>query len=209
MQTPLRLMIVDDHPPVRDGFAALLRDAGIDVVGMAGNGQEALDKAAEWMPDMVLMDINMPVMDGLVATRQFRLTQPQVLVVVLTMHDAPEYVAQAMQAGAAGYVLKDGSTDKLLRTLDAVRNGLFVFPPPSFSSPLLQPPSVAAVKIPLSARETEVLQLVAQGRQSGEIARLLGIETKTVETHRQKIRDKLGLRSVADLTRYALENGLV
>lgn len=196
----LRIMIVDDHPVVREGFAAVLREAGIEVVGMAGNGQEALRLAAELVPDMVLMDIHMPVMDGLAATQALRQQLPALKILMLTMEDSPEYASKAMQAGASGYLVKHSNTDQLLRTIDAVRCGLFVFPP-MISAP--QPKTT-----PLTQREIEVLKWVAQGKQSGEIARILNIETRTVETHRHNIRDRLGLRSVAELTRYALDHDL-
>lgn len=197
----LRIMIVDDHPVVREGFAAVLREAGIQVVGMAGNGQEALTLAAELLPEMVLMDIRMPVMDGLAATQALKQQFPALTILMLTMEDSPEYARQAMHAGAAGYLVKHSNADQLLRTIEAVRCGLFVFPP------MLAAPQPKTV--PLTQREIEVLQWVAKGKQSGEIARILAIETRTVETHRQNIRDKLGLRSVAELTRYAWEHDLL
>lgn len=202
MQTSMRVLIADDHWVVRNGLAALLQDAGMEVVGMVSNGQEALEQAAELQPHIVLMDIDMPVMDGLEATRQLCLTMPEVKVLMLTLHAEPGYIEQAKQAGAAGYALKNDNGDKLLRTINAVGDGLCVSP------------HVAATRVPsrllvpLSPREKEVVILVAKGKQSGEIARILGIETRTVEAHRQKIRDK-GLRTVADQTRYAIEQGWV
>ncbi|SEB04950.1 MAG: response regulator transcription factor [Candidatus Thiothrix putei] len=199
--TGLRLLIVDDHPIVRDGFAAVLRDAGMQIVGMAGNGRDALALAAELLPDVILMDIHMPVMDGLRATQALAQQLPQIKVLMLTLEDSPEYAAKAMQAGAKGYMAKNNcDTDRLLHAIDTVQRGMFVSP---------YPPTTVSSSSPLTSRETEVLILVAKGKQSGEIARILKIETRTVETHRQNIRDKLGLRSVAELTRYALDHGLI
>lgn len=203
--TGLRLLIVDDHPIVRDGFAAVLRDAGMQIVGMAGNGRDALALAAELLPEVILMDIHMPVMDGLMATQALTQQLPQIKVLMLTMEDSPEYAAKAMQAGAKGYLVKHSDTDQLLHAIDTVQRGMFVSPYP----PAAMPSTASANSIPLTPRETQVLVLVAKGKQSGEIARILNIETRTVETHRQKIRDKLGLRSVAELTRYALDHGLI
>jgi two-component system, NarL family, nitrate/nitrite response regulator NarL len=136
------------------------------------------------------------------ATRQLCLIMPEVKVLILTLHTEPSYIDQARQVGAVGYALKNDNGDKLLRTINAVGDGLCVSPPVTATG------VPSSLPIPLSPRETEVLILVAKGKQSGEIARILGIETRTVEAHRQKIRDK-GLRTVADQTRYAIEQGWV
>ncbi|MBI4757380.1 MAG: response regulator transcription factor [Betaproteobacteria bacterium] len=207
MNDSIRLLIVDDHPLIREGIAALLREGtGVEVVGMAGNGQEAVEMAAQLRPDIVLMDYHMPIMNGLDATRQLRASLADVRVLILTQSDEPEYVVQVMEAGAAGYVLKsEMSQSKLLRTIAAVHDGVFVFPPVQANTPA---GSRSARDIPLTAREIEVLSLTAQGKSAKEIGRMLKIDARTAETHRQNIREKLGVRTIAELTRYAVENGL-
>lgn len=174
---------------------------------MAVNGCEALEKAGQLKPDVVLMDISMPLMDGLEATRQLRATMPEVRILMLTMHDEPEYVMRVMHAGAAGYVQKDISADKLLSAIVAVHQGISLFPALSH---------VPDTKNMLTPRETEVLILLVRGTQtpgrgnsSGEIARELDVSTRTVETHRRNIIDKLGARTPLELVEYARKHGLI
>lgn len=190
---------------LRDGIAARLREEpGIDVVGQAGNGREALAQARVLTPDLVLMDIAMPVMDGLEATRHFRAEMPGIRILILSMHDEPEYIAKIIQAGAAGYVLKDAAAAELLRAIATVRDGGHYF-----SAGVSIFPTQAGPSGPLSERESEVLKLIAQGQCNKEIARTLGLSVRTVETHRQNLRTKLAIRTTAGLTQYAIAHGLI
>jgi len=203
----IRLLIVDDHPLLRDGIAARLREEpGIEVIGQAGNGREALDQARLLMPDLVLMDIAMPVMDGLEATRRFREEMPGIRILILSMHDEPEYIAKIILAGAAGYVLKDVAAAELVRAIATVRGGGQYF---SAGVSIFPPASQASSQSPLTPRETEVLVLVAQGKTSNEIAQILGNEARTVDTHRANIRAKLDIATTAGLTQYAIAQGLI
>jgi len=198
-----RLLIVDDHPLLRDGIAARLREEpGIEVVGQAGNGREALDQARLLLPDVVLMDIAMPVMDGLEATRCFRVEMPAIRILILSMHDEPKYVARIIEAGAAGYVLKDVAAAELVRAIATVRDGGRYFSAGVSLSP-------ARPSVTLSNRESEVLTLIAQGQCNKEIARKLGLSVRTVETHRQNLRAKLDIPTTAGLTQYAIAQGLI
>ena len=205
------MLIVEDHPLMRDGIAALLREQpGIDVVGLACNGLEALEKAGLLKPEVVLMDIGMPLMDGLEATRQLQATLPEIRVLMLTMHNEPEYIMQVMRAGAAGYVLKDISADKLIHAITAVHQGISVFPA------LQQLPEI---ENQLTARETEVLILLVKGTSSRgnsakansakNIARELACSDRTIETHLKNIYAKLGVRTPLLLVEYARKHGLI
>ena len=209
-------MIVEDHPLMLEGIAALLREQpGIDVVGLACNGLEALEKATLLRPDVVLMDIGMPLMDGLEATRQLQATLPEIRVLMLTMHNEPEYIMQVMRAGAAGYVLKDISADKLIHAITAVHQGISVFPA------LQQLPEI---ENQLTARETEVLILLVKGtsrkgnsakansskaNSAKDIARELACSDRTIETHLKNIYAKLGVRTPLLLVEYARKHGLI
>lgn len=200
-----RLLIVDDHPLLRDGIAARLREeSDIDIIGQAGNGREALAQARALRPDMVLMDIAMPVMDGLEAAVRFREEMPGIRILILSMHNEPEYVAQIIQTGAAGYVLKDVAAAELLRAIATVRDGGHYF-----SAGVGIFSAQASVPVPLSERETQVLKLIARGQGNKEIARKLELSVRTVETHRQNIRAKLDISTTAGLTQYAIKHGLI
>ena len=174
------------------------------MIGQAGNGREALDQARVLRPDIVLMDIAMPVMDGLEATLRFREEMPSIRILILSMHDEPEYVAKIIQAGAAGYVLKDVAAAELLRAIATVRDGGHYF-----SAGVGIFSAQASVPIPLSERETQVLTLIARGQCNKEIARTLELSVRTVETHRQNIRAKLDISTTAGLTQYAIKHGLI
>jgi two-component system nitrate/nitrite response regulator NarL len=217
MPNPIRLLIVDDQPLIKDALAALLKEEpDLVVVGCAANGEEALDLAAELQPDIVLMDLVMPVMDGLEAARRFKADLPAVKVLILTMHDSSEYVMQVMQAGAAGYVLKDIRSDTLLRTIKSVQDGLFVFPPVH----LLKAATVEVLpKTALTETEVKVFVLLVRGvdkhsshqklTSSSAIAKALQMTTRAVEAHRANIRDRLGNLTPLEMVRYALKHGLI
>ena len=211
----IRVLLADDHALVRAGIRSLLGAmAEVAVVGEAASGEEALELAAREQPDVVLMDIAMKGITGLEAAALMRERVPSVRVVILSMHSGEEYVLQALRAGAAGYLLKDAATGELELALRSVMRG------ESWLSPAVSRQVVegyaqrtgggsdAAPEV-LTARQREVLRLVAGGKSTKEIAFLLNLSVKTVETHRAQIMDRLGIRDVAGLVRYALRTGLV
>jgi two-component system nitrate/nitrite response regulator NarL len=205
-------LLADDHPVVRKGICACLaRHANIHIVGEAADGQEATVKAKELLPDLVLMDIDMPLVNGLAATEQLCRELPQIKVIILSMHSHPEYVVRILQSGARGYVLKDSPPEQLLAAIETVQNGETFFSPgvarvalDQFIRGVGQSPDVQ-----LSRREREVLVQIAEGFSNKEIASLLGVGVRTVETHRERIMRKLDIHTVAGLTRFAIAKGLV
>jgi DNA-binding NarL/FixJ family response regulator len=209
----IRVMLADDHSLVRAGIRSLLGAmAGVQVVGEAASGEEALELAAREQPDVVLMDIAMRGMTGLEAAASLRAHHPGIRVVILSMHSGEEYVLQALRAGAAGYLLKDAATGELELALRSVMRG------ESWLSPAVSRQVVegyvqraGAESAPelLTARQREVLRLIADGKSTKEIAFLLNVSGKTIETHRAQIMERLGIRDVPGLVRYALRTGLV
>lgn len=210
-RAPIRLIIADDHPMVREGLRVSLEsEHNIEVLDDVADGQAAIDSAVRLMPDMVLMDISMPGTGGLEACELFKKQLPEVRILIVTMHDNREYVMKAIQSGAAGYVLKDVPTEELVLAVQTVYQGGSYFSS-SIAKTLFsefgntQPkPSQQA----LSPRETDVLSLLTDGMGNKEIARELGISVRTVEAHRLKIKQKLGISNSAGLIRYALDNGI-
>lgn len=207
----IKVMIVDDHQVVLDGFVARLElEHDIDVVATASNGIEAMQNLKQHHPEVVLLDVSMPIMNGLEAAEQIKQLFPNVKVLMLTMHDNREYIMKVMQSGAMGYVLKDISSDKLIQAIKTVYQGSTYFCE-SVTQTLFTPkPSITENQVnPLSRREATILALVAQGESSKKIAKALNISGRTVETHRQNIKHKLDLNSIAELTKYAVEHGLL
>ncbi|MBV0932042.1 response regulator [Marinobacterium weihaiense] len=214
MTQKIRVVLVDDHPLVIDGIQARLEDEGaIEVVGRAGNGQEAISQCQALMPDVVLMDISMPVMNGLEATRVLGQQLPEVRVLILSMHDNREYMVQLIQAGAKGYVLKDVTAAEMVKAVETVFHGGTYFSASASQTMFSQfdtpAENTCTVEVQLTHREQTVLKLLAEGHNNKEIARVLGISVRTVETHRQNIKSKLGVHTAAGLTRYAIEHNLV
>ena len=211
LQPTVRILLVDDHPLVRDGIASRLEDeAWIDIVAQASNGQEALALGHELKPDVIVMDVAMPIMDGLESTSRFREELPEVRVLILSMHDDKEYITQLMQLGASGYVLKDVESDELIKAIETVHQGSTYFS--AGASQSLFTGKVSNDSVPeetLTEREKTVLRSVAEGACNKDIARTLNISVRTVETHRQNIKNKLEIYTTAGLTRYAIESGLV
>ena len=198
----IRVLIVDDHTIVREGIVSLLRDeADIDVIGEAGDGREALRKVEELRPDIVVLDIALPGLNGLEALRTIRRDCPKARVVMLTMYDNEEYVRRASRFGASGYVLKDAAGRDLVGAIRRVMAG----------DNLLDdtPDAPEALQNNLTPRETEVLQLVAEGHTNREIAEMLCLSVKTVETHRGNLLSKLNMHDRTDLVKYAIRIGLV
>lgn len=210
----IKVLLVDDHPIVREGLKAhLATQPDLQVVGEAANGQEALRLAREVLPDVVLMDLTMPQMNGLEAIARLPKKTPRAKVLVLTMHENKEYIAQSIRLGARGYLRKDTSPAELVRAIKAVHAGeVFLNPAASRvvadefqrgdKAPASEPPL-------LSDREREVLVLIAEGLSNKEVADRLGIGVRTAETHRERLMRKLNIRTVAGLTKFAVARGLV
>ncbi|MFD7731047.1 response regulator [Kitasatospora phosalacinea] len=206
--SPVRLLIVDDHPIVRDGLRGAFADSPeFEVVGEACNGAEALDQAVALKPDLVLMDLRMPVMDGVTATRRLGESAPGVRVLVLTTFDTDNDVLPAIEAGATGYLLKDAPTEELLRAARVAARGEATL------SPAIAKRLMDRVRRPgpgvLSARELEVMRLVAHGSSNKEVAGRLFITEASVKTHLLRIYDKLGVRDRAGAVGEAFRRNLV
>ncbi|MCG7521215.1 response regulator transcription factor [Ruegeria sp. Ofav3-42] len=203
----IRVLIVDDHPMVAEGIQSILESFDeIEVVGTLGSGQEAVDQATELAPDVILMDLNMPGLGGLSATEIILERLPETRILILSMHDSPEYISTALSHGAKGYVLKDVPTDEIKQAIDAVMRGEQYLCTGASGS--LQPKGGSAREA-LTGREQTILLELAQGKSNKEVALALDISVRTVETHRKNIKRKLGISSTAGLTRYALEHGVL
>ena len=212
MNMPIRVLVVDDHLVVRKGIRALLAtEPGIEVVGEAGNGYEAVAEAARLQPDIILMDLVMPQLDGIAAIKQILAVQPDARILVLTSFDADDKVFPAIRAGALGYTLKDFGPAELVRAIQRVHRGESSLHP-AIARKVLQelahPPQPAHATEALSEREMAVLRLVAHGRSNGEIAARLAISEATVRTHVSHILGKLHLTSRTQAALYALREGL-
>lgn len=206
MSNPVRVLIVDDHPMVAEGIQSILESYDdILVVGTLGNGQDAVDQAGDLAPDVILMDLNMPRLGGLVATEILLERSPGTRILILSMHDSPEYIASALSHGAMGYVLKDVPTDEIKQAIDTVMRGERYLCTGAKGS--LEPKG--GCRESLTGREQTILLQLAQGRSNKAVAKALDISVRTVETHRKNIKRKLGISSTAGLTRYALEHGVL
>jgi DNA-binding NarL/FixJ family response regulator len=209
---PLRIVVVDDHAVVRRGVRALLESrAGWEVVAEASTGREALDAVRRHRPEIVVMDLSLPELNGLEATRQIVRESPQTEVLVLTMHHSEELAREVLKAGARGYVLKSDADENLIAALEALRqhkpfltSGVTEFMLDEFLSDTTVPDQ--APRDAVTPREREIIQLLAEGLSNKEAAARLGISVKTIEAHRANIMRKLRLRSVSDLVRYAIRN---
>lgn len=211
--SPIRVLLADDHALVRAGMRSLLNAMTlVRVVGEAASGEEALELALRERPDVVLMDIAMKGMTGLDAAARIREQQSDVRVVILSMHSGEEYVLKALRAGAVGYLLKDAATGELELALRSVMRGESWFSPAVSRQVVegyVQRVGGESATDVLTARQREVLALVAAGKSTKEIAYDLHLSVKTVETHRAQIMERLGIRDVAGLVRYALRTGLI
>jgi DNA-binding NarL/FixJ family response regulator len=214
----LRILIADDHELVRRGLCALLRDhEGWEICGEATDGREAVEKAKLLKPDVVILDVGMPNLNGLAATRQLSRQDPHCKIIVLTITDTDQVVQEALDAGARGFVLKSDAARDLVSAVEALqRNRMFLTPRVNdmvlagFLDRGQRPAPGAAPDLPkLTPREGEVIQLLAEGKSSKEVASLLNLSTKTAETHRSNIMRKLGFHSIRDLVVYAVKNNII
>lgn len=211
MKAPPRILLADDHELIRQGLRALIEAQGRwEICAEATTGREAVELAAKHRPQIVVMDITMPELNGLEATRQIRTALPNTEVLILTMHDSEELAREVLAAGARAFVLKSDAGSLLVHALDHLGRG-----EPFFSSKVarvllngfLKPAEVTSVT--LTAREREIVQLIGEGKSSKEIAGLLGISAKTADTHRANLMRKLELHTVSDVVRYAVRNHLI
>jgi DNA-binding NarL/FixJ family response regulator len=206
----MKVLIADDHGIVRSGLRKLLESHDIEVVAEADNGADARDLAVSERPDLAILDVKMPQLTGLQATREIREQAPEVAVLILSMHDEDRYLFEALKAGASGYVLKRAADTDLIEAIKAVERG----------EPFLTPEAQQALikdvlgqgergEEQLTPREEEVVKLVAEAHTNKEIAELLGLSEKTVENHRSNAMHKLGMRDRVELVRYAIRRGLI
>ena len=218
MADKISMMIVDDHPLFREGLKTIIgRDKRYEIVDEAGSGQQALDKAAELKPELMMVDLSLPDMSGIQLTRKILETLPQIKIIIVTMHSKVDYMAEAFQAGATGVVVKESAAEGLLKGIETVLKGDY-FLDSAVSTQVVK----SLKKLPgketkindavygtLTAREQEILRLLAEGLSSKEIAQKLFISPKTVENHRANIMNKLDLHSSIELVRYAAKLGLI
>jgi DNA-binding NarL/FixJ family response regulator len=209
---PLRILIADDHSVVRAGLRTLLESrTGWEVIAEASDGRDAVEKAAKLKPDVAVLDIGMPLLNGVEATRRIRAASPSTEILILTMHESDDLVQQVVQAGARGYILKDEADRVLLAAVDAARHHK-----PYFSTRISRADDLTSSsdgakpsRQRLTPREREILQLLAEGKSNKEVAGLLGISVNTAEAHRANIMLKLGLHSLAELVHYAIRNQII
>jgi len=209
----LRILIADDHAVVRAGLRALLElRPGWQVCAESSDGRDAIEKATKLKPDVAVLDIGMPLLNGVEATRRIRAASPSTEILILTMHESDDLVHQVVEAGARGYILKDDADRVLLAAVDAVRNHK-----PYFSTRVSTPPAPddlpsadpTRTRLRLTPREREILQLLAEGKSNKEVASLLHISVNTAEAHRANIMLKLNLHSLAELVHYAIRNNII
>lgn len=216
---PFRILLADDHEVVRAGLRALLEEQqGWEVVAEAVDGREAVEKATKLKPDVVVIDIAMPSLNGLEAVRQIVKAVPNCRVLVLTMYDSDPLIQQVLQAGARGYLLKSDAGRDLVSAIDALRRNKTFFTPKVSQmvlegyldkSPREKEPESEAESLRLTSRQREIVQLLAEGKSSKEVAAVLGLSVKTAETHRANIMRKLDCHSVTELVRYAIRNHII
>ncbi|HXV78471.1 MAG TPA: response regulator transcription factor [Candidatus Binatia bacterium] len=208
---PKRAIIADDHKIMREGLRSLLEKSGdFECVAEADDGFQAVALTRELRPDIVIMDLAMPNMNGIEATRQIKSEHPEIEIVVLSMHATRNYVLQVLQAGASAYLLKDSAFEELSTALLAIsRGGMYLSPAITKTAALSNlKGGTSGTAEHLTKRELQVLQLIAEGKSTKDIAARLELSVKTVETHRKQIMDKLEIRSVAGLTKYCIREGL-
>ena len=204
---PVRILLADDHTLLLDGYERLLEEE-FDVVGTAANGREVVEMAITRRPDLVLMDVSMPLLNGIDAARRLAALMPETKILMVSMHDDPNYVVESLRAGATGFVLKRSGWAEVLRAMKAILAGeTYIDPAVAAQTTELLGRSEVGEDI-LTLRQREVLQLVAEGRTAQEIAAVLKISVKTVEFHKARIMQHLGVRTIAGLTKYAMRHGI-
>jgi two-component system response regulator NreC len=210
----IKIILAEDHKITREGLANMLKDQpGMEVVGEAGNGREAIQLAHEFAPDLVIMDVTMPGLNGIDATRIITSSSKNVRVIALSMYSDKQFVQGMMQAGASGYLLKDCAFDELVHAVRAVFKG-DTYLSPGIAGIVVEDyvnrlsKSASSATSILTKREREVLQLISEGESTRHIASKLAISVKTVETHRRQMMGKIGIRTIAGLTKYAIREGL-
>jgi len=213
---PIRVLVADDHPIVREGIVSLLRgEQDLDVVGEAGDGKETVELVERLRPDVLILDVSMPRLNGITAAWQIGRTTSEVRIIILTVHADQAYVTQALAAGVRGYVLKQAVTAELAKAIRMVQSGEIFLSPEissSLTSETVGKPAVRESDAPvdeLTLREVEVLQLIAEGCSNKEIAQLLAVSVKTIETHRSRLMAKLNIHETAGLVRYAIRKRIV
>jgi len=206
---PIRIILAEDHVIVRQGLRALLEQAGMVVIGEASDGPEALRMVHEHTPDVAVLDIAMPHLNGLETARRLRQTVPQTKIIVLTMHTEEPYVLEALQAGVVGYVLKTQAAVDIVQAIHAALQGA-IYLSPRVTNVVVQTYMTRATlpPDPLTSREREIVQRIAEGQTTKEIAAHLGLSVKTVESHRINLMRKLDIHETASLVRYAIRRGL-
>jgi two-component system, NarL family, response regulator NreC len=207
---PIRIVLADDHALVRQGLSSLLEREKFQVVAEASDGQEVLRLVGQFHPDIAVVDISMPTLNGIDAARELARSSPKTKTILLTQHDEEQYIHEALQAGVRGYVLKSQVASELVHAIQQVSRGGF------YLSPGVSEAVVEAYRTrserpadPLSSRERQVLQLIAEGRSTKDVASLLGISLKTAESHRSRLMQKLDIHETASLVRYAVRRGLI
>jgi two-component system response regulator NreC len=206
----IRLLLADDHAVVRNGLRVLLEKEGFQVSAEACDGQEAVRLAATVHPDIAVLDISMPMLNGLDAARELKKNEEGIKIILLTRHDEPQYVTEALRAGVKGYVLKNQAATDLVAAIQQVgRGGVYLSPNISRAVMEAYVAKTEPEADPLTPRERQVLQMVGEGKSTKDVARLLGISTKTAESHRARLMHKLDIHETAGLVRYAIRRGLV
>jgi DNA-binding NarL/FixJ family response regulator len=210
----INVFLADDHKIMRDGLRLLLeKNGGMNIVGEACDGRSTVELVSRLRPDVIVVDVEMPGLNGIDATSQILGANPSAKVVALSSHSDQHFVLKMLKAGASGYLLKTGAFDELAKAIKTVSSGQ-TYLSPAIAGIVVQnsvrksAPAFAAAKIDLSAREREVLQLLAEGQSTKQIAASLSVSAKTIETHRRTIMEKLDIHSVAELTKYAIRQGL-
>lgn len=210
MMKRTRVLLADDHPLTLEGIRAFL-EPYFESVGTVTDGRALVEQALRLKPGLIILDITMPLLNGIDAAAQIRKSLPDVKLLFVTMHSDPAYLEAALNAGATGYVLKSAAREELLEACEKVLDG-HIYVTPGLSGENLErfrDPGRAAAVLRLSARERETLQLIAEGKAAKEIAYILGISAKTVAFHRENLKRKLGLKTTAELTKHAVEVGLI
>lgn len=207
---PIRVVLADDHVLVRQGLKSLLEREKFQVVAEASDGQELIRQAETHHPDIAVLDISMPTLNGIEAARELARSSPQTKVILLTQHEEEQYIHEALQVGVKGYVLKSQVASDLVHAMQQVsRGGIYLSPGVSRAVVDAYRSKSERPSDPLSGRERQVLQLIAEGKSTKDVASLLGISVKTAESHRSRLMQKLDIHETASLVRYAVRRGLV